>query len=533
MKEDLAPESVGAEDGPSTSNGQPESNCRKSANVELNIAFLGREGVVRKLLPPQQHVADKESLSDPDEFKTGDKECADYSLESSDIKSMMDDEFEKFSRNLAASDEEYRRNPPKPEPPTEAYFTAPKAYSIDVDRGILNTRAWVLQERLLAPRTIHFTRDHIYCEDQDDLCGEDWVRQYFTWLSCVNKTSEQRRAGLFPEAGLATKNSMTKSKKTAEHNIWFQRSMYSKPESQRIVNPWFRICEKFSKCLLSYPTDRLAALSGLVKRSGMLKFQESKVQRNFLGLWEDNLHEQLAWVARRGLKVTFLHKLNLPSWAWISYDGPITFLDQTPHFSSNFRCSVLPRHPPSTELELLEADVPDMMIQLPLERLASLTLKCRLRNIHATSGKPTTDKTHQKTRDQLASLLPFHLDPRTGTLPDLLLKCTDCHEIFDQARKLIGFISFDEDVQVAKEIFCLHVSTLFDEAFSDAMRELEKPGVQSVDFNAYREPILAYALAVVKIKTCPNGTSEYRRIGLAEVNHGWITKGQTEVVRLV
>ena len=309
--------------------------------------------------------------------------------------------------------------------------------------------------------------------------------------------------------------------------------MYSRPESQRIARPWLRICEKFSKCLLSYPTDRLAALSGLVKRKGVLKFQESEMKRNFLGLWEDNLHEQLAWVARIGLKVRFQHNLNLPSWAWISYDGPIIFLDQTPHFSTDIRYSVLPRSPPSTKLELLEADVPDMMTQLPLKRLASLTLKCRLRQIHATSSKPTTDKMHQKTRDQLASMLPFHFDPRTKTIPDLLLKFTDCNEIFDQARHLIGFISFDEDVQVAKEIFCLHVSTLFDEARSDAMRELEKPGVQSVNVNAYREPILAYALAVVRIKTCPNGTSEYRRIGLAEVNHEWITKGQSEVVRLV
>ena len=449
------------------------------------------------------------------------------------MKSMMDSMFEKFTRNLAASDEEYRHNPPKQKPPTEAYFTAPKIYAIDVDRGILNTRAWVLQERLLAPRTIHFTKDHIYCEDQDDLCGEDWVKQYFTWLSCVNKTSEQRRAGLFLEARFATMDNMGKGKDTSKRDIWFQRSMYSKPESHRIAHPWLRVCEKFSKCHISYPTDRLAALSGLVKRKGMLKDHESNPGRNFLGLWEDKLHEQLAWVARTGLKVTFLHNLNLPSWAWISYDGPITFPDQTPHFSTNVRDSVLPRYPPFIEFELHDADVPDITTQLPLERPASLTLKCRLRSIHATSSKPTTYKMHQKSRDQLASFLPFDFDSRTNTIPDLLPKFTDCQEIFDEKRKLIGFISFDEDVQIAKETFCLHISTLFDEADSHAMRELEKPSVQSVDLRAYQEPILAHALAVVKVRTYPNGPSEYRRIGLAEVNYEWITEGQSEVVRLV
>lgn len=309
--------------------------------------------------------------------------------------------------------------------------------------------------------------------------------------------------------------------------------MYSKPESQHIAHPWLRICEKFSKCVITYPTDRLAALSGLVKRKGMLESQEYKMKRNFLGLWESNLHEQLAWVARSGLKVRFLHSLHLSSWACISYDGSITFLDKTSHSSTNIRHSVLPRQPSFTELELHEADVPDMMTQLLLKRPASLTLECRLRNIHAISSKPTTDKMHKKTRDQLAALLSFHFDSRTHTVPDLLVKSRDCHEIFNQVRELIGFISFDEDVKVAKEIYCLHISTLFDEVFSDAMHELEKPDVQSVDFNAYREPILAYALAVVKLKTRPKGISEYRRIGLTEVNHEWIAKGQSEVVRLI
>ena len=477
----------------------------------------------RKLVPPQQHEGGRDKSSSREDVETVNDDCVDFTLE-------------RFKRNLAASDEEYRRDPPTPKAPTEAYFTAPKAYSIDVDRGILNTRAWVLQERLLAPRTIHFTRDHIYCEDQDDLCGEDWVRQYFTWLSCVNKTSKQRRAGLFPEAKFANMERAIKGKgkDVTDHDIWFQRSMYSKPESQRIAHPWLRICEKFSKCLLTYQTDRLAALSGLVERVGMLRFNEPEIKRNFLGLWEDDLHQQLAWISPRGTKMRLLHDLQLPSWTWLSYDGAITFRDQTPHFSTNSRNSKLPRYPPYTELELQKADVPDMMAQLPLKRPASLMLKCRLRNVHAVSSKLVeTDKMRRRTRDQLSSLLPFHLDPRTETMPALLLQSTDCHEISDQAKNLIGFISFDEDVQVAGQILCLHISTLCDVAHSHAMQESKKPGMESVNFNDYSSPILAYALAVVKVRTCPEGTSEYRRIGLAEVNHRWIAEGHEDIVRLI
>ncbi|KAG9233019.1 heterokaryon incompatibility protein-domain-containing protein [Amylocarpus encephaloides] len=64
----------------------------------------------------------------------------------------------------------------KSKEPPKMLVTLPKLYSRDIDDGHLNTRGWVLQERLLAPKTIHFTESHIYCEDQD-ICGEDWVRR--------------------------------------------------------------------------------------------------------------------------------------------------------------------------------------------------------------------------------------------------------------------------------------------------------------------------------------------------------------------
>ncbi|KAH8590707.1 hypothetical protein B0O99DRAFT_598742 [Bisporella sp. PMI_857] len=46
----------------------------------------------------------------------------------------------------------------------ECFFTLPKFYVHDVDAARLNSRAWVLQERLLALTTLHFYRDRIYCE---------------------------------------------------------------------------------------------------------------------------------------------------------------------------------------------------------------------------------------------------------------------------------------------------------------------------------------------------------------------------------
>jgi len=93
--------------------------------------------------------------------------------------------------------------------PPKILVTLPKFYSRDIDDGHLNTRGWVLQERLLATRTIHFTENHIYYEDQDDICGEDWVRRQFTWRSCITKESKSTRSILFPEDSIRSTNLLT------------------------------------------------------------------------------------------------------------------------------------------------------------------------------------------------------------------------------------------------------------------------------------------------------------------------------------
>jgi hypothetical protein len=49
----------------------------------------------------------------------------------------------------------------------------------DVENAVLNTRGWVLQERVLSCRTIHFSKNHTYWE-----CGEG--------VHCENLTRLER-----------------------------------------------------------------------------------------------------------------------------------------------------------------------------------------------------------------------------------------------------------------------------------------------------------------------------------------------------
>lgn len=51
-------------------------------------------------------------------------------------------------------------------------------FNKDVDEGALMDRAWVLQERVLSRRIIHFTTAHTYCE-----CGDGVLCEQLTKLS--------------------------------------------------------------------------------------------------------------------------------------------------------------------------------------------------------------------------------------------------------------------------------------------------------------------------------------------------------------
>ena len=49
-------------------------------------------------------------------------------------------------------------------------------YSKDVDKSPLNKRAWVLQERVLSRRTIHFSANQTYWEYAEDVLCENFIR---------------------------------------------------------------------------------------------------------------------------------------------------------------------------------------------------------------------------------------------------------------------------------------------------------------------------------------------------------------------
>jgi hypothetical protein len=117
----------------------------------------------------------------------------------------------------------------------------------------LSRRAWVLQEHLLAPRTIHF--------------GESMA-----W-ECRETTIKQTRGRLSTMLSYSTPKVWTAGLRKQDY-----------------LGLWKQMVVKYSDCLLTVPSDKLVAISGLARL-----FAEVSKCDYLAGFWKDSLAEDLLW----------------------------------------------------------------------------------------------------------------------------------------------------------------------------------------------------------------------------------------------
>ncbi|KAF2678911.1 HET-domain-containing protein [Lentithecium fluviatile CBS 122367] len=164
----------------------------------------------------------------------------------------------------------------------------------DVDNARLNKRAWVMQERVLSRRTIHFTANQVYFE-----CGEGIYCENFTMLKSSFRKKYFMLDPEFPARLLGSGN-------------------------QRTMEFIQFLSEEYSRRGLTEKTDRCVAISGLEDRIARAR----KCQTRY-GVFQPYLHRNLLWqrsgeerMKRIGYKTQVV-----PSWSWMAYDGSIRFMD--------------------------------------------------------------------------------------------------------------------------------------------------------------------------------------------------------------
>ncbi|KAM0260998.1 hypothetical protein ACHAQJ_002433 [Trichoderma viride] len=163
----------------------------------------------------------------------------------------------------------------------------------------LNTRAWVCQERYLAPRNIYFGATQLY------------------WECCECSASETFPVRLSPEVG-----GLRKSLDPHVYGAAIRRAsgLLNVPELNAF-SLWDRIVYTYSSGKLTYSEDKLVAISGLAS-----KMQKHTQSEYLAGLWRRHLPYQLLWTVRGTQWVVYKERpvvYTAPSWSWASMHGSI------------------------------------------------------------------------------------------------------------------------------------------------------------------------------------------------------------------
>jgi hypothetical protein len=206
--------------------------------------------------------------------------------------------------------------PPSIESSTKKYGTFNFGASYDpLKPEPLSSRGWVLQERLLSQRTLHYSEGQIYWECQSIVLGEDG--------------SMLKR--MFPQV-----QTLTESRQKAIN--WSITP--TDTSSKYVADEWLRLIEVFSTRKLTMDYDKLVAISGLAQIVA-----EKSGDEYYAGIWKSNLVNSLCW--KRKIFVPSHHcndeghksclpeatsstlttpaDFRAPSWSWASVDGEIEF----------------------------------------------------------------------------------------------------------------------------------------------------------------------------------------------------------------
>ena len=156
----------------------------------------------------------------------------------------------------------------------------PQRLDNELTSGSLSQRGWPLQERILAPGVLHFGRDQVFweCNEDKDTVLEtgDWIRHPLrikTNDGCRNLTVNDTRL-------------------------------------------WKNLLNNFSRRDLTVFSDRLHAISGLAAR---LRKNGAFTGRYVAGLWESRLDVLLLWTMSQGRQAATIpveKNTRISTWSW-------------------------------------------------------------------------------------------------------------------------------------------------------------------------------------------------------------------------
>lgn len=166
-------------------------------------------------------------------------------------------------------------------------------------RAPLNRRAWVAQERFLAPRALHLGKDQITWECRELIAWESFPRGLpDTDLDPLYESLRETIAGAetFPNP------SSTCLLNTKEE----------------LIKAWGYLVGIYTECEITKPEDKLVAISGLATA------MQKSLGTYLAGIWECSLPDGLLWTTAHPSR-SRPSQYRAPSWSWASVEGEVDY----------------------------------------------------------------------------------------------------------------------------------------------------------------------------------------------------------------
>jgi len=237
-----------------------------------------------------------------------------------------------FFRERAATVEPYVVQTTWTDSPNGTYYVYNESYWFEnFERMPLNSRAWVFQETVLAPRILHFCGNQMFWECHGLKACETWPTGLPGRMEIQHSLKSTRYPAGIEIFGSKWSNGFKppciSTDKNATLNMTSFRSL------------WRKITAEYSQCNLTFGSDKLIALSGIAKHMEQLLDIEYCA-----GLWGHDIVQGLAWYAPKKTERDYIFQTEAgpihyraPSWSWACTDRHIWWFG---YFQAEGQCLV-------------------------------------------------------------------------------------------------------------------------------------------------------------------------------------------------
>jgi hypothetical protein len=200
------------------------------------------------------------------------------------------------------------------------FQSTPRLIYQELDSSALHQRGWVLQERILSPRTLHFGRHMVYWQCRTTIESETIEESFKTlnqrYWPCIIPTGEPRI------------------------------EILDETQNGGYLPRWAILLENYTRGRLTYPQDKLVAISALAKQfHSVFEARTNGTDLRYIaGVWTLHLAPQLVWRRQGDKYLVRPPHYRAPSWSWASVDGPLDFLCISwpgPQWESNILADVV------------------------------------------------------------------------------------------------------------------------------------------------------------------------------------------------